>query len=155
MQRGSDLHAIFALSVASSAGRCPPPSVPMDYRGYHQSMLSWIDTFKPDPVLIEVASIASGRYPFAGTPDLLAWIQYRGRRVLAVVDLKSGQPMRWHATQVLAYSKLQHHQGATTRGLLYLHADGSAPTYQTPKTNPHDWAAFHAALNLLIWRESL
>lgn len=157
MQRGTDLHIIFALAVASYAGRCAPPWVPPGdhgYHGYYQSMQAWISAFKPEPVYLETPSVSAVKgMPFAGTPDLLAWIHYRGRRQLALIDLKSGQPATWHAAQVMAYSKLALYRAAETVGLLYIQADGSPSVYKSVTRNQRDWAAFQAALSLLIWRE--
>src|SRR5262245_36901944 len=57
LKRGSDLHTIFALAVASYAGKCAPPAVPDDYTGYYQSMRHWIETYKPNPILQEQSSV--------------------------------------------------------------------------------------------------
>ena len=155
MQRGQDLHVIFALSVWAYAGRCKPPSVPSMYQSYYQSMQTWIQTAKPEPVQVERPSVSAiPGMPFAGTPDLLAWILYRGHRVLALVDLKSGQKARWHAIQVHAYSKLMLYRDAKALGVLYIHEDGRPGTYEPVKPKPRDWAGFQSALNLLIWREA-
>lgn len=154
MQRGTDLHVIFALSIWAYAGKCQPPFVHSRYQGYYRSMQAWIERMKPEPLLVEESSVCSLTWlPFAGTPDLLAWIQYRGRRVLALVDLKSGHKAKWHAVQVLAYSKLVQYRTAQTVGILYIHEDGSLPIYESVKPNSRAWAAFTSALNLLIWRE--
>jgi hypothetical protein len=156
MQRGTDLHTIFALSVASYAGRCAPPVVPVEYQGYHQSMQWWIERWKPEPVHIERPSVsAMTGLPFAGTPDLLAWTSGNGKRLLSLVDLKSGTKANWHYVQVQAYQLLTGYQEATALRLLYVHADGSEPDYCSIKRNPRDFAAFHSALNLLLYRESL
>lgn len=152
-QRGTDLHAIFALAVGSFAGRGEPPTVPTDYAGYYQSMQTWIQAAKPEPVYIERPSVSSLRHlPFAGTPDLLAYLHLQGKRTLTLIDLKSGSSARWHAAQLLGYSKLTLYRVAKAFGLLYLHEDGSPATYERVKLNPRDWAAFTSALNLLIWR---
>lgn len=154
-QRGTDLHAIFALAVASSAGRCEPPTVPTEYAGYYQSMLGWIDAAKPEPVYIERPSVSTIRHlPFAGTPDLLAYLHLQGKRTLTLIDLKSGASARWHVAQLLGYSKLTLYKIAKAFGLLYIHADGSPAKYQPCKLKPRDWAAFQAAVHLLTWRES-
>lgn len=154
-QRGTDLHAIFSLAVASSVGRCEPPSVTQDYEGYYRSMLGWIDAAKPEPVHIEKPSVSPAKHlPFAGTPDLLAWIHRGGRKRLALIDLKTGGSARWHQVQVLAYSKLELYRIADALGLLYVHADGTPGNYVPVKPDPRDWAAFQAAVHLLIWRES-
>lgn len=156
MDRGTDLHAIFALAVASYAGRCTTPVVPTCYAGYYQSIQRWIDWMKPEPVRIESPSISSVKgLPFAGTPDLLARVQYGGTRTLALLDMKTGQMEPWHAVQVMAYGKLREYLDAEVMGLLYLSADGELPTFCRVKQSQRGWAAFQSALNLLIWRESL
>ena len=156
MQRGTDLHTIFALAVASYAGRCAPPIVPGEYQGYYQSMQDWIDAFKPVPISIEKPSIyCKANHSFAGTPDLLAWIQHKQKRRLAIVDLKSGAAAPWHRIQVSAYARLDGYTEAETLGLLYVHADGNQPTYQAIARHggSRDMAASYSALQLLIWRE--
>lgn len=155
MQRGTDLHTIFALAVASHAGRCAPPVVPQDYQGYYHSMQWWIERWKPEPVLIEHPAVSAYvGMNFAGTPDLLAWTNGNGKRLLSLVDLKSGAKARWHRVQVQAYYRLMGYTDANALRLLYIHADGSEPDYLTVKRDPRDFAAFQSALNLLLWRES-
>lgn len=153
MQRGTDLHTIFALAVASYAGRCAPPVVPMEYQGYYQSMQHWIEHYKPEPIFIERPStcILPG-LPFAGTPDLLA---HAGACRSVLIDLKTGQKAPWHRVQVQAYAKLALYRQATALRLLYIFPDGSLPVYETVKSHPRDFAAFQSALNLLVYRESL
>lgn len=155
VQRGTDLHTIFALSVASYAGHCAPPIVPQDYQGYYQSMSWWIARWKPEPVLIERPAVSAmkGR-PFAGTPDLLAWTHGNEKRMLSLIDLKSGQKAPWHRVQVQAYQRLLGYQEATALRLLYIHADGSEPDSRSVKRNPRELAAFLSAINLLIYRET-
>lgn len=155
MDRGTDLHTIFALEVAAYAGRCQPPMVPSIYAGYHQSMMLGIEWMKPEPVYIERPSLSAVKgMPFAGTPDLLAWVRYRDRRVLAVIDLKTGHDERWHSVQVMAYGKLKDYLEAQLLGIMYINDDGKMPIFRHVKRDPRDWTAFQSALNLLIWRES-
>lgn len=155
MDRGTDLHTIFSLQVGARAGRCRPPLVPTMYAGYYRSMQLGLDWLKVEPVLIERPSVSSVKgLPFAGTPDLLAWVSYMGKKVLAVIDLKTGQKERWHAAQVMAYGKLTLYREADILGLLYINPDGELPTFDLVKPNPRTWAAFQSALNLLLWREA-
>lgn len=155
MQRGTDLHVIFALAVASFAGRGVPPVVPHEYQGYYQSMQWWIERWKPEPVMIERPSVSAVKgMPFAGCPDLLAWTSGNGKRLLSLVDLKSGGKMPSHRVQVQAYHRLDGYQNANALRLLYIHADGTEPDYVTVKRDPRDFVAFQSALNLLLWRES-
>ena len=154
MQRGTDLHLIFALSVAAYVGKAKPPIVPACYAGFHRAMLAWIDAVKPEPVLIERPSVSTMKHlPFAGTPDLLAVCTYRNARVLALPDLKTGQKARWHRIQVQAYQKLDLYREAKALHVLYVHDDGTF-TDEPVKADPRDWVAFQSALNCLIWREA-
>lgn len=155
LDRGTDLHVIFSLYVGSLAGRCAPPLVPPQYVGYFKSMQLGLDILKPEPELIERKAISLIKgMPFAGTPDLLAWVWWRGKRVLALIDLKTGMKQRWHSIQVMAYRKLQGYGDAEMVALFYIKEDGSQPVFDVVKSNPRDWAAFQATLSLLIWRES-
>lgn len=156
MQRGTDLHTIFALAVASYAGRCAPPVVPEEYRGYYQSMQYWIEAFKPTPILIERPAISSVKgLPYAGTPDLLAQCMEHTRSLLSTIDLKSGNRAPWHRVQVQAYAKLSGYEQSNALRVLYIHADGTLPYYEAVKPSSRDFAAFQSALNLLIYRETL
>jgi len=153
-ERGQDLHAIFAISVASYGDRCAPSMVPEQYAGYHRAMLHWIDLTKPEPLLIEQPSISTVKgLPFGGTPDLLAWCRYREKRVLTLVDLKSGAAAPWHRVQVQAYRRLQGYEGAMTLRILYIDEEGNFKDQAVPN-NPRDWAAFGAALSVLMWRDN-
>lgn len=153
-ERGTDVHLIFALSVAAYAGLSQPPVVLPDYHGYHESMLHWIERVKPEPMWIEHPSLSLTAWSFAGTPDLLAWVQEGRQRLLAMIEVKSGQKARWHAVQVQAYAHLADYRRATGLRLLYLNPDGGPPITEVVRRNPRDLAAFHSTLNMLLWRDS-
>jgi len=149
-QRGHDVHQIFSLLVRGGT-----PIVPEEYRGYYESMQHWIEQAKPEAVQIETPSVSGfPRLPFAGTPDLLARIQYRNRRVLALIEVKTGAKEKWHKVQVRAYERLWVYRPIRAMGLLYVHADGRLATYTPVLQDPRDWLAFQHALSVLIWRES-
>lgn len=154
MDRGTDLHRIFALAVAAHAGLCEEPFVPAEYEGYRKSMGLWITTANPDPIQIEQMGVSTIKgLPFAGTWDLLAWVRDKGKRYRFLIDLKSGQPEPWHKIQVQAYGKLC--QEAERLAVLYINKDGSMPTWKIVKPDARDWAAFQAAVSLLQYRETL
>lgn len=155
LQRGTDVHVIFALLIGASAGWCAAPAIPAAYAGYAASIRAWMDQAKPQPVLIEAPSISSRKeYPYAGTPDLLARLWWRGRNTLALVEAKTGGHAPWHRVQVQAQADLIGYQEASALLLLYLDHDGGLPTVTPVRRNAADRAAFHSALNVLRWRET-
>lgn len=154
MQRGTDLHRIFTLLVAAHAGLCTVPEYPTEHEGYVASMRQWITIANPEPIDIEQPRVSTLKgLPFAGTPDIIAWIHDKGKRYRTLVDLKSGQPESWHKIQVQAYGKLC--PGVERHAILYIHEDGSMPTWKIVKPDARDWAAFQAAVSLLQFRETL
>ena len=154
MQRGTDLHRIFALAVAAHAGLCEEPVVPVEYAGYRKSMGLWITTANPEPIQIEQMGVSTLKgLPFAGTWDLLAWVHDKGKRYRFLIDLKSGQPESWHPIQVTAYGKLCSE--AERLAVLYINKDGTMPTWKIVQPDPRAWAAFQAAVSLLQFREGL
>ena len=154
MDRGTNLHRIFALAVAAHAGLCDEPVVPSEYEGYRKSMGLWISTANPDPIDIEQRAVSTLRgLPFAGTRDLYARVHDRSKLYRTLIDLKTGQPESWHKIQVQAYGKLC--PGVERHAILYIHEDGSMPTWKIVKPDPRDWAAFQAAVSLLQYREGL
>lgn len=154
MDRGTDLHRIFALSVAAHSGLCEDPEVLPEYAGYRASMGMWIAAANPEPIEIEQPAVSALKgLPFAGTPDLVAWIHDKGKRYRTLVDLKSGQPESWHKIQVQAYGKLRPE--VERLAILYIKQDGTMPTWKIVKTDARDWAAFQIAVSLLQYRETL
>lgn len=153
MIRGTDLHALFAWDLAVAAGWvAEPPVIPETYAGYVASWRTWMAVAQPEVLYLEKPFCSDDpALPFAGTPDCVCWVQDRSRRVLTVVDLKTGQPDRRHHLQVQAYGKLVPE--VKHEALLYVKADGSLPTWQVVPREPRDWQAFQYALHLLVWRE--
>jgi hypothetical protein len=146
MQRGTDIHDIFALQLASIIGACDPPEVPEAYQGYYEAILRWIDSAKPQPMMIE-RMLRHKTYPYAGTVDYVGMLgpDY------GVLDLKTGRPEKWHTLQLHAYQKML--DKASRMWVLYITADG---TFQqvTIKPSARDWAAFQNGLSILQWRET-
>jgi hypothetical protein len=144
--RGTDLHLIFALALGHYAGYCDPPDVDEAYIGYHMAMLDWMDWAKPTPMKIEDA-YRHKTLPYAGTPDCVGMIG----EAFGVLDLKTGQPERWHAMQVRAYKEMV--EQAAKMWVLYVKNDGTFQ-FKDVKSSARDWAAFQSGLNLLQWREA-
>lgn len=153
MQRGADLHKIFALLLLGL-----PHSVPDDYAGYYKSMRGWTDKHSPKPLLVEAPGVADFHgQAWGGTPDCLVEIG----ALEYLVELKTGPPQPWHRVQVQAYGRLSGYTGAgeprrlaPALRLLYVQADGSPAKYVRVIPSPRDMAAFCSALNILIWRDS-
>lgn len=147
-QRGTDLHQIFALLLAARQGLSEPPVIPAPYQGYVAAMQAWIGAADPQAVQVEVAR-RHPRLPYAGTIDCVGLLQ---RGAYGVLDLKTGQPARWHAVQIRAYRELLEERAARM-WILYVHPDG---TYRLDRIlpRPADWLAFQHALNVLLWRET-
>ena len=154
MQRGTDIHAWFAWAVNAYAGNdAEQPDLSADHQPYMQGIYDWIAVAKPLPMMTEERAVSTVLgVPFAGTPDLLASILHGGKRKVAVIDLKTGQPNDGHRIQVQAYSRLDGYTGAEVLMLLYVSKDGFKTV--TVKKSPRDWAAFQSALSVLAWRES-
>lgn len=154
MQRGTDIHAWFAWAVNAYAGNdAEQPDLSADHQPYMQGIYDWIAVAKPLPMMTEERAVSTvPGFPFAGTPDLLSSINHGGKRKVALIDLKTGQPNDGHRIQVQAYSRLVGYTGAEVLVLLYVNKDGFNTV--TVKKSPRDWAAFQSALSVLMWRES-
>jgi hypothetical protein len=155
MQRGTDLHAWFAWAVLAYGGNedVTLPDLPAEHEPYTQVIYGWIGQAKPLPMMVEESSICKmAGLPFAGTPDLLASVQIGGKRKVALIDLKTGQPNDAHRIQVQAYANLAGYTGAEVLQVLYISPDGYKVV--PVKKSQRDWAAFQAALSVLTWRES-
>lgn len=154
MQRGTDIHAWFAWAVQAYGGSdAEQPDLSADHQPYMQGIYDWIATAKPLPMMVEESSICKVYgLEFAGTPDLLASVLHGGKRKVALIDLKTGQPNDAHRVQVQAYSRLAGYTGAEVLVLLYVGKEGFKTV--TVKKSPRDWAAFQSALAVLNWRAS-
>lgn len=145
MQRGTDVHAIFALTIGHHAGLCDPPDVPEEYVGYYRGILAWIEKANPRPSGLE-RTMRHKVYPYAGTADFIGMIGEE----FGVLDLKTGAPEKWHRVQLHAYQKML--DKAAKMWALYIDADGNFKQI-TIKPSARDWAAFNCGLSVLQWRE--
>lgn len=146
LQRGTDVHQIFALGVGASVGLCEWPDVPNEYAGYWKAITAWIEKVKPQPTMIE-RTLRHKVYPYAGTTDFIGMLgpDY------GVLDLKTGQPQRWHRVQVHGYQKML--DKAARMWVLYVDNDGNFKQ-ESIKPSPRDWAVFTNGLSILQWREA-
>lgn len=74
------------------------------------------------PSLIEESSV-NWTYGLAGCPDLKCSLDYRGRRVMSLVDLKFGQPQQFHHVQVRLYRHLEGFDDCRMGFLVYISRD--------------------------------
>lgn len=146
MQRGTDVHLLFALTLGAYAGHCAMPEIPEEYGGYHAAILQWITDWTPKPTMLE-ETLKHQTLGYAGTLDFAGLVG----QDFGVLDLKTGAPARWHSVQVCAYQKMLGR--AAKQWLLYLDPEG---TYKQVAVKPsaRDWAAFQNALSVLQWREA-
>ena len=144
-ERGQDLHDIFALAVGNYAGMCMAPDVPEHYAGYYTAMVEFIAWAKPVPVSIE-RIMKHKTYPYAGRADFIGSIADE----FGVLDLKTGNPEKWHRVQIHGYQKML--DKAAKMWILYVGADGKFQ-FKLVKPSARDWAVFTNGLSLLQWRE--
>jgi len=155
MDRGTGLHRLFAWDLAVHAGWAAAeqmPLIPEEYAGYVQSWRHWIKIATPLVVHVEESFVSPDVHlPYAGTPDCVCFMKDKNREALTVVDLKTGSADRRHHLQVQAYGALV--PDAKREALLYVDRNGGLPTWEVVQRDKRDLAAFHHALNLLVWRE--
>jgi len=149
--RGNALHRRFFFLLASRGGCCPHPEPIRGLEGFCAAMDAWADRYKVEPVKLEEASVCL-KLGYAGTPDAL--VTYGPKRVLAIVDLKTGDPVPTEAAQLQLYKRMDGYTEARTLIDLYVKEGGSYKEVCRDSC-PHDWAAALAALSLLRWRLNL
>ena len=151
LARGTELHRLFAQMLTTGEGDPYSPYVRWQNRVY-DTVYRMRCSGAPIEVERTLVSPVPGM-PFAGTVDVI-W-QIDGHEL---IDLKTGSPEPWHRVQVQAYSWLYHRAtGIKPKrlGVLYVpHAGDAVPAYMPVTRSPRDWAAFTAALSLLIYRET-
>ncbi|CAB4141888.1 hypothetical protein UFOVP422_41 [uncultured Caudovirales phage] len=110
-ERGTEMHVLIADYLT---GR----GVDLDGRSEFQakaiaSFDAFAKEYQVEPLAIEIL-LHSKRNVFAGTADLVCRMNYKGRRVLALVDFKSGENFyRDHAVQLEMYAiAWNEHYGA-------------------------------------------
>lgn len=86
-------------------------------------------------------------YPYAGKLDRL--VMLGGRRF--VLDIKTGQPERWHGVQLAGYAGC--FDAPPLRMGVYLDGDGDGDFHLKQYSDSHDWNVFLAALTIARFLE--
>lgn len=145
IQRGTDIHEIFSLTIGHRMGWCEEPEVMDEYAGYRAAILSWVEQANPQPMMLE-RMLRHKTLPYAGTVDYVGMLG----EAYGVLDLKTGQPDKSHILQVHAYKQLI--DKGSKMWVLYIKADGSFKQTEV-KNSPREWAAFQNGLSILQYRE--
>lgn len=98
--------------------------------GYIQAYENWLDDYKPQIISSEKTFVHS-ILEYQGTPDkLVSIVNGLSETQFYVVDIKTGQPSRWHKIQLAAYRRLvMNDEEMDKRGFW-----GIANLYLSPKT---------------------
>jgi hypothetical protein len=96
----------------------------------------WCEQREVIPYAIEQPSV-NWRYGIAGCPDLKCSLEYRGKRVMALPDLKFGKPMEAHHVQVRLYRHLDGYEDCRMGFLVYISRDDG-----TVKEVPIFWSEY-------------
>ncbi len=89
-------------------------------------------------------------FGYCGTPDRVGVLP---DGTYAVVDLKTGAPMKWHALQLAAYAKFDQSAVRWRRFTVCLNYDTTYSTEEYYVADlSTDWAAFQCAVQLNNWR---
>jgi hypothetical protein len=146
--RGEALHRLCLSYLASLDGVHEEPVPTPPYEAAYNAFTQWVRVHAVLVVAIEEPSV-NATHGYRGTPDAL--VLYQGEEVL--IDLKfTAAILRTNKVQVQAYRKLDHYKTAKKALLIHIHpVTGDLKVHPVPN-NPHDWAAFLNALNVLKWR---
>ena len=83
--KGTAVHALAEKLVAGEEVEVPDELV-----GHAESYARFLDDFRVEPVHVEF-SVASYRWGYAGTGDLIAYVTYMGVRRLLLMDVKTNR----------------------------------------------------------------
>ena len=150
-QRGTALHRYFFFVLASRLGHCDHPQPLVGLEGYCSAIDRWTSDCHIEPVLLESSSLCR-KHGYAGTPDAL--VLSGPRKILTLVDLKSGSPVVTESIQLLLYKNMEGYEKA--KRLICLHIDDSGGYKEIEtKHDPRAWAAALCAIGILRWRAAL
>jgi hypothetical protein len=165
---GTACHAVCLDYLAHKAGWLPDATVPAwpeehgDQERWGQvlnaavnSFREFVEQYEVEPIAIEQEAFSQA-YALVGHLDLLCWMNRKGRRVKAVVDLKFVHSLLYsHRLQVRCYGKLDQFKDAQIGGLY--HADRTTGTWKFVEVNLQedlkDVAAVGYAAHLYRWAD--
>lgn len=98
------------IARAVQAGRKPQFPVPPGSLPFLKNYARFLKEFNVRPVLIET-SVYNDDPAYAGTFDLLAWLEIQGKDYLSIVDTKTAESGIWSdsALQQTAYKKAKYY----------------------------------------------
>lgn len=151
-KRGELLHVRFGLVLAAREGLCPHPEPLPMLEGYCQAMDCWADQAKARPIRIEEPSL-NRKLRVAGCPDALCLCG--SSEVLTLLDLKSGEPTKTDAIQLVGYHTFEDYEDAKDLIDLYIQPDGMYKAVRR-RRRAADWAIFVSTAHWLhaitTWR---
>ena len=104
-----------------------------------------------EPIAVEQRSICTA-YNFAGQPDMMAELTWKGKRVRAVIDYKRVQALSiGNYLQVCAYRMLDAYISCRKGFILWLKKEGGWKLVPV-EYNPHNTAALLGTAVVLNWR---
>jgi hypothetical protein len=96
------------------------------------------------------------RLKYAGTPDYVGSVVMRGRRIPAIIDIKSGAPCAWHDIQITAYAELLKNPKSWEKLIVYLNRNtiNVVPRIKVSDRAKHltYFGVFLSALNVWYWK---
>ncbi|HSH27960.1 MAG TPA: hypothetical protein VK972_09395 [Wenzhouxiangella sp.] len=126
-----------------------------DLHGYIHSWEKFVSRTKLEIDYME-QSLYHPKYLYAGTMDRAGSLTWKRRRRNAVIDLKTGVPVKGTAMQTAAYQRAikdLHGEDYKTRLGVYLKPDGGEPEV-VEYTEAGDFNMFLAMLKIYRWKEN-
>ena len=150
-QRGTALHRYFFFVLASCSGHCQKPQPLVGLEGFCSAIDQCAKDMDVKPVLLEHTSLCR-KHGYAGTPDAL--VVAGPRKILTLVDLKSGSSVVTESIQLLLYKNMEGYEKAKRLVRLHINESGEYREIET-KPDPRAWAAALCAIGILRWRAAL
>ncbi len=149
--RGERLHTYFWMTLAHRAGVRARPEIIAEYPGYCAAIDCWAALNDVIPLQVEKKS-ANLKLGIAGCLDTRCL--YGPKRIVTLVDLKTGLATLTDAAQLLCYESMEGNKSERLIDL-YIQEDGSyKQAVVTRKEKVEQWPAVLNAVNLLKWRRN-
>lgn len=147
---GTEVHRLTAEYDAHALAE---GEVPNELRGYLSAWIAFREDNEFHPVHIE-ERVANTLLRYAGTVDRIGVLGAGGEPL--ILDIKTGDPDRWHGAQLAGYVMAAERMGMVARDVsrwgVYLQSDGQYQVRSYLSTK--DFAVFQAALYLATWKET-